>query len=193
MIHSLNKSTTITADIFGSRLTLTFSNGECLEVDTQALSDEMKQAAMLHGLKQKLVDAGAIARNTETGQSATVEDKFAAVRAVHARITSATPSWNAVKGEASSSSSNLFLRALMQMTQKNRAAIEEFLEGKSKEEKAALRKNPRVAGIMAELSAASGTGGIDTNAMLEELIPAPLDATNVQPMKSKARAPKASA
>lgn len=138
----------VSTDIFGSTLTLNFSNGKELEVDVTKLSAEIIQHATLHGLKQKLVDAAAIARNTETGQEATIEDKYAAVKTVFDRITSANGTWNAVREGEAKVAGGIFLRAMMEMTSKPKDEMQTALEALSKEQIAALKKNPRVVDIM---------------------------------------------
>ena len=170
-IVTTGKTPFITTDIFGSILTLTFSTGETLEVDVMQMSVEMQKQAMLHGMKQKLVDAAAIARNTETGQSASVQDKYDAVREVYMRIVrNLSPSWNKVKSEGTATGNSLLVRALMQMTGKNRNQIDQFLEAKTKEEKAALTSNAKVAAIIATLRAATVDTSIDTDDMLADLM-----------------------
>lgn len=168
-ITTTGKKADISTDIFGKTLTINFSNGKSLEIDVGNLSADIVLQATLHGLKQKLVDAAAIARNTDTGKSATLADKFAAVAEVHARLTSATPSWNKVRSEGSGNGNSLLVRALMTMGNKTKAQIDAFLETKSKEEKAALRANPKVAAIIAELQAANVDESINTDDMLAEL------------------------
>jgi hypothetical protein len=163
----------ITADIFGDTLTLTFSDGRVLILDATTLTHEIKQAAMLHGLKQKLVDGAAIARNPETGRSATLEDKFNAVKEIYDRITDpAAPAWN--KGRASGEGdggNTLLLRALCKMSGKSPAVMAAALENKTKEEKKALRANPKVAAIIAEIQAERlAQQGIDGEALLDELL-----------------------
>ena len=69
------RNATISATINGTTLALTFANGETLTMRGDALNGDVQQYAMMHGLKQKLVDAAAISRNPETGRAATVEDK----------------------------------------------------------------------------------------------------------------------
>lgn len=166
------KRPAISAEVIGEELVIEFGNGESLRVNPNDLTMEINHAATLHGLKQKLVDAAAIARNTDTGMSATLADKIAAVREVFERITHPTAAtWNKVReaGTGNGGGNGLLLRALMQLTGKTKAAIEEFLEEKSKEEKAALRSNPKVAAIIAELQRAK-SDDIDTDELLEELM-----------------------
>jgi hypothetical protein len=163
----------ITADIFGNTLTLTFSDGRVLALDAATLSDEIKQAAMMHGLKQKLVDGAAIARNPETGRSATLDDKFNAVLEIYSRITDMTaPAWNKGRMAGEGDGGNtLLLRALCKMSGKSPAVMAAALENKTKAEKAALRTNPKVAAIIAELQAERlAQQGIDGAALLDELL-----------------------
>jgi hypothetical protein len=160
----------ISADVEDGVLKLTFGTGEVLTVDPLNLSEAIMQQAVLHGLKQKLVDAAAIARDQDTGLSATPAEKIAAVREVYDRITAPDGTWNKVReaGAGTGSGSGLLRRALMQMTGKTGEVIDTFLEGKSKDEKAALRSDPRVAATIAELQRAK-MGDIDTESYLKEL------------------------
>lgn len=166
------KRNAMSVDIFGTTVTVTFSNGKDLAIDCSTLTPEIQRMAMLHGIKQKLVDAGAIARNTDTGLSASIDDKHAAVAEVHARLTGTNPTWNKERGnggEKVTKSKDLLPVALMQMTGKDRAYVDQFLSAKTKAEREALKKNPRVLAIIAELQAASGTNGVDTDSLLGEL------------------------
>jgi hypothetical protein len=165
------KRAAITADIFGTTLTVTFANGKDLSVDVLNLSPEIQRAAMLHGIKQKLVDAAAIARNTETGASATIDDKYSAVKSVFDRVTAPNGTWNKEREAVASNASGntLLVRALMRMTGKDKDYVDDFLSAKTKEQRAALKKNPRVLAIIAELQAASAPGDIDTDELLGEL------------------------
>jgi hypothetical protein len=170
-----SKKSTIMADVFLPKmtLTLTFINGKEIVVDANALSEEIRNQALLHGLKQKLVDAAAISRNLDTGASASVDDKYNAVRKIADRLMKDGAKWN--EGRASTDApatagvNNILLRALMQMTGRDLAYTKAFLEGKTKEQRASLRKNPRVMAIMAELSAATVVNGVNTDDLLTEL------------------------
>ena len=168
---STPKRAAMSVDIFNTTVTVTFSNGRELAVDVSTLTPEMQQQAMLHGIKQKLVDAGALSRNTETGKPASVDDKYAAVLEVHGRLLAGV--WHkerAKKADETVASKDLLARALMQMTGKDRAYVDDYLSAKTKEQRNALKKNPRVAAIVAELSAATVSNGINTDELLGELI-----------------------
>lgn len=166
------KRNAMSVDIFGTTVTVTFSNGKDLAIDCATLLPEIQRMAMLHGIKQKLVDAGAIARNTDTGLSASIDDKYAAVAEVHARLTGENPTWNKERGnggEKPAKAKDLLVRALMQMKGASKDIIEQFLSTKTKEQVNALKKNPRVLAVMAELQADNGANGVDTDALLGEL------------------------
>lgn len=163
------RNTAITAAINGNTLTLTFANGETLTMRADALNADVQQYAMMHGLKQKLVDAAAISRNPETGRAATVEDKYQAVKAVYDRLLGGQ--WNATR-EGGGNAGGLLLQALCRMFAGRKTAedIKAFLAEKTDAEKTALRKNPRVAAIIEEIRAEQGkVANIDTDELLGEL------------------------
>ena len=164
-------STTI-ADNFGS-LTLSCVNGEAVTLHVSQLTPEIGAAALLHGLKQKLVDAAAISRNPDTGKPATPDDKWAAVMEVFERITSAGGTWNKTREGGSGGSGGLLFRALVRLyPAKTQDQLREYLDGKTDKDKAALRANPKVAAVIEQIKAenakASGAG-VDSDELLDEL------------------------
>jgi len=168
------KNSTISADLFVPKmtLTLTFSGGQEIIIDANKLRPEIRDMAILHGLKQKLVDAAAISRNVENGQPASVADKYAAVKKVADRLMSPDGQWNEGRGAAGEStpkSNDILVRALIVMTGRDEAYVKDFLSAKTKEQRAALKKNPRVVAIIAELTAATVSNGVNTDELLGEL------------------------
>lgn len=160
---------TLRDDTVSGVMDLFFNNGVTLTLDTLALSPEMRQQAMMHGLKQKLVDAAAISRNPETGRAATVEDKYQAVKTVYDRLLAGQ--WNATR-EGGGNAGGLLLQALCRMYagRKTPDELKAFLADKSDAEKTALRKNPRVAQIIEDIRAEQGkAANIDTDELLGEL------------------------
>lgn len=158
----------ITADVDAQgTLILTFSDGRELSMHPATLAPSIIEAATLHGLKQKLVDAAAIARNPDTGRSATIADKYDAVKEVFDRITQPNGTWNKIRGDGTGNTSGLLVRAIMQLKNLSREKVEAFLGTKSKEEKAELTKNPKIAAIIVTLRAVNPA--IDTDAMLDDL------------------------
>lgn len=169
MNDQAKRNATITATIDNNALTLMFANGETLIMRGDALNTDVQQYAMMHGLKQKLVDAAAISRNPETGRAATVEDKYQAVKTVFDRLLSGQ--WNAIR-EGGGATGGLLLQALVRMYagRKTPDELRAFLADKTDAEKTALRKNPRVAQIIEDIRAETGkAASIDTDGLLGEL------------------------
>lgn len=149
---------------------LSFDNGGVLQITRDQLVGALEAEALMHGLKQKLVDAAAISRNPDTGRSATTEDKYNAVREVYDRLLSGQ--WNKQReGGTGGSSGGLLFRALTRLySAKTPEQIREFLDGKTDAEKATLRKLPAIAAIIEQLKAESvKTNGIDGAALLAGL------------------------
>ena len=65
----------ITAEITQDLLVFRFAGGESLRLDAALLSDEIKLAALMHGLKQKIGDAAAIKCDPVTGKPADLATK----------------------------------------------------------------------------------------------------------------------
>jgi hypothetical protein len=174
MATTVTKKSAISTDVFMPKLTLTltFSNGKDIVVNANELRQDIRDMALMAGLKAKLIDAAAMSRNPENGASASVDDKFNAVKRVADRLLSAEGQWNegrSASGEATTGANNILLRAIMRMTGKDETYCRDFLSAKTKEQRAALRKNPRVLAIIAELQAATVVGGINTDSLLAEL------------------------
>lgn len=168
-MNDTKRNATITATIINNTLALTFANGETLTMRGDALTSDVQQYALMHGLKQKLVDAAAISRNPETGRPATVEDKYQAVKTVYDRLLAGA--WNATR-EGGGATGGLLLQALVRMYagRKTPDELRAFLADKTDAEKTALRKNPRVAQIIEEIRAETGkAASIDTDGLLGEL------------------------
>lgn len=146
----------VSTDVFGSTITVNFSTGEELSVDVATLAPNIIRDAVLIAVKNKLIDAAAIPRDKETGRTADVSDKYRAVHAVFTRITDPiNPQWNAIKAKSEAAAgSNLLIRALMQMSGKTKQAVESQLESMTKEQRAVLKKNSKVAKIILELQLA---------------------------------------
>lgn len=146
---------------------ITFADGG-VDIVTDHELQPVARACMWHGAKQKLVDATAIGRNPETGRSATVADKRAALVAVRDNLIAGE--W--FKQRDGAPSGGLLLRALCMVYEgrKIREELVEYLSGKSLAEQAALRKVPKIADAITEIRAASAkAGGIDGEELLGEL------------------------
>lgn len=160
---------TINSKTTDPSLKLEFAHGEELTLRVSDLSPEIARYALLHGLKQKLVDAAAISRNPETGQPASIDDKFKAVSLVLNRLVK-EQQWNAPR-EGGGGGGILF-RALVELYEGRRTPdeIKEFLGSKSDAEKTALRRNSKVAAIIERIRVETGkAANIDTDELLSEL------------------------
>lgn len=151
-------------------LILEFRHGETLRLHPETLSPEIQRAALLHGLKQKLVDAAAISRDTATGRAATIVTKFDAVREVFDRITGAggeSPSWNKPRAGGAGGQGGLLARAIARYKNVEVSAAKSYLDRLTDAQKQALRVDPRIATIINELRMESAKpAGIDTDALL---------------------------
>lgn len=147
-------------------MTLTFSNGKTLSLRAHQLSESIGAQALWHGLKQKLVDAAAIGRDPDTGRSATIDDKYNAVREVYDRLLAGE--WNKTR-EGGAATGGVMLRALMLVyPSKTKDQLAEYLKGKSAAEKAALKLVPKIASAIDTIMATK-VADVDTDALLDEL------------------------
>ena len=150
-------------------LVLTFRHGEVLRLHPETLNPEIQRAAMLHGLKQKLVDAAAISRDTTTGRAATIATKYEAVREIFDRITGASgwPAWNKPRAGGGGGQGGLLARAIARYKSVPVEAAKSYLDRLTDAQKQALRVDPRIATIINQLRAESAKpAGIDTDALL---------------------------
>lgn len=128
-----------------------------LRVPVDTLAMHIKETAVIHGLKQKIVDAAALSRDPETGRSATPEQKYRAMEEVVARITDPeAPSWNARAGEGSGGEGGLLVRAIMRMSGKDRETVAREVQNWDKKQQAAVRALPDVAAVIAKIKEEDG-------------------------------------
>lgn len=146
-------------------LAIVFRHGETLTLEFAMLKENIQRQALMHGLKQKLVDAAAISRNPETGRTATIEDKFAAVQEVYDRLLAGE--WNK-RREGGGNAGGLLLQALVRLyPEKDADTLRAYVDKLSRSEQAALRANSRIAPVIAEIQAERG--GVDSDDLLAEL------------------------
>lgn len=164
--NDTKRTPAVTAEITGTRLVFTGDNGRELAVSVDQLDDNIRVQAMMHGLKQKIGDAAAISRNPDTGRSATTDDKFDAMSEVLNRLLSGQ--WNKTREGGDGGAGGLLFRALCKVkADKTPAEVRAYLEARTKEEQAALRKVPAIAAAIEEIRAAQAKdGGIDGEALL---------------------------
>lgn len=166
------KPRAIAATISREVLTITTEAG-VLTIDADRLSESIRDAAMMHGLKQKICDAAAISRNPDTGRSASIRDKFDAMQEVCDRLVAGN--WNKPADGSSGPKGGLLFAALCRRSpEKNPEALRVWLEGFDDTQKAALRANPKIATIIAEIKAERDAAkvdgsGIDSDELLDGL------------------------
>lgn len=167
--ETTKRTPAVTAEINGVELVFTGDNGRELRVNAVELSPTICNMAMMHGLKQKIGDAGAISRNPDTGRSATTDDKFDAMAEVLIRLLAG--SWNKTReGGDGTGAGGLLFKALCRVkSDKTPAEVKAYLDGRSKEEQAALRKVPVIAAAIDAIRAESAkAAGIDGEALLAD-------------------------
>jgi hypothetical protein len=150
-------------------LVVTFGDGSCVVVNREAMPAAICEQAMWHGFKQKLIDAAAIPRNTETGRSATLAEKIAAVREVFDRLLAGE--WNKVReGGGGTSDQALLVDALCRL-QPNavRGDVMAKVKAMTVEERNALMVHKKVANII-DVIRAERAKGADGDAILAGLI-----------------------
>ena len=153
----------------GEGLQFTFGTGTEAVLLTSMLSAEVLQQATLHGLRQKVQDAAAIARNPDTGRSATFEDKEQAAMEVFNRLVAGH--WNKPAGEAREDGGGMLLRALQELQPKaSMESLRAKIAGWTKEEKAAVRLNPKVKTILDRMALEKpAVAAIDSDGLLAGL------------------------
>jgi hypothetical protein len=163
----MEKKPAISATIEDGILTITSSHGDTLTVHPDRLAAHIREQAILHGLKAKLIDAAAIPRNPDTGRSVSIEDKWDAITEVYDRITAPDGSWNKHAGGGGGAvTGGLLIRALMQLSGKPRDVVTAQVARWDKKQQAAMRAEPRVAAIIAKLQAPV----MDVSSMLDGLL-----------------------
>ena len=154
----------------GGTLILEFRHGERITLRPDDLTPEIQRAAMLHGLKQKLVDAAAISRDTATGRAATIQTKYDAVREIFDRITGENPSWNKPRAGGAGGQGGLLARAIARYKNVALEQAKAYLDRLTDAQKQALRVDHRIAAIINELRLETAKpAGIDTDALLSGL------------------------
>lgn len=143
-------------------LTWKFKNGAIVELDTKntAVLDEH---ARVHGYKQKLGDAMALARNPETGASATIDDKIAEMLRIRDQLY--TGNWNRPAG-AARETGGLLAMAMSELKNMDLATAKEKLAAMTPDKRAALQLADKVVAKIAEIKRRKAPG-VDANMELD--------------------------
>lgn len=162
------KSVVSVAERGWAKTVFKFADGTTLTLTPKDLKREVMEAAAVHGLVQKVVDAAAMSRDPDTGQPATVAEKLAACREVFERLVAGGP-WNV---RASGPRGVLFL-ALCEFFagKKTPDEVRAWLATKKPADREALKRNPKIKPIVARLEseAVSDEAIAASDEMLDEL------------------------
>lgn len=139
-----------------------------LRLDLMKVAQTNQQRAMLHGFVQRIQDAAAISRSTDTGKPATPQEKYDAMAALVEHYNSGSEDW-ALRREAGTREGGLLQRCLEQLyPQKGKERIAEYIKGLSAGDRTALLASPKVAEVAMKLRA-EATKHIDTEELLAGL------------------------
>ncbi len=146
----------------GTVLTLKFSHGRTIRLDVDNLPASVRERALVWGIREKLTNAAAMSKNTDTGKPAPISEKFAAVERVAEQLRT---TWN-TRAEAGP---NILLLALCAANpSKTREVLAGWLAKRSKAECLALQNDatlkPHIEALQKEAAMAVNSG-----ALLDEL------------------------
>jgi len=146
-------------------------------LDMGKLHSDVLQRAAFHGMKQRIADAAAIARDQSTGQSASPTDKYAAMKALADHYMTGTAEWSR-RGEGGGGAKSITIEAIARVQgvdyataedAVNRLAMRKFDNDRA----AALRelsKSPKVQSAIAAIRAERiPKSDINADALLTEL------------------------
>lgn len=152
---------------------------EPMVVRADGLAPAVAHEALMHGLRQKLIDAAALERDSTTGRPASAEDKYNAIRVVFDRITDEhDPQWNGRAEGDGTSGAGLLVRAVMEACGMDVEQAKGAVDGWDKKTQNAMRADATIAPIIKRLKdeqdarkSKEAAKSIDTGALLAKLLP----------------------
>lgn len=149
-------------------------------LDMGKVSSANKVYAAFHGIKQRLVDAAALSRDTKTGKAASPMEKADAIAEIVEHLESGTEKWSRVATSAGAKGGFLFEALCAFNPTETPENIRKFLEGLTAQQQSALRDDdevaPHIARIKREKAEKAGDAKPDTKALLAGLKAAPVPA-----------------
>lgn len=141
----------ITHTLLGNTLTFHVKDVGEIKMNVSELHPDITFRAMVHGLVQKVGDAAALSRDTQTGKAATPEEKFNAMKNVVDNIIEGQ--WNAkrVGGSRTSTDTELLIRAIVEYKGLDAEAVTERVKGLGLKDRKALMAAPGIREIIARL------------------------------------------
>jgi len=91
--QKVKSNSVITVTQLDGKLVFTVLNAGTLTFDPDAASAENRARAMMHGFKQRISDGAAIPRDTDTGASATPQEKMEAMQRLASHYESGATEW----------------------------------------------------------------------------------------------------
>lgn len=146
---------------------------EPLVLDTTKINQVNRDRAVMHGFKQRIQDAAAISRDTETGQPASPAEKYEAMKVLVDHYNSGTPEWNIARAAGSPrETGGMLLEALAQLNpKKTRDELQTFIKGLNKTERDAVSTSKKVAPVIEAIRAKRAKAtGIDGDALLDAIL-----------------------
>jgi len=161
----LLKTAAISEDNFDVTITLDFVNGETRQLSLAANKPLFAKFAA-HGMLQKLGD--------EVAGLDDVEDMVIAEEELIARLEGGEWGAERARGESNAMAGlSVLAKALVQVSGKTAEAVKSFLKSKTNTEKLALRDNPTLKPVIAELESKKKQkpkdNGVNTEDLLSEL------------------------
>jgi hypothetical protein len=161
----IKSNSVITHEIVDNELVFTVVGAGKLTFQPQAVSETNRHRAELHGWIQRISDAAAISRDPETGKPATALEKYEAMKALVDHYETGTSEWSRVRVGGGEVKGQLFKALCVIYPAKTPDDIRAWLDGKSKDEKKALRQSKKVRDAIASFT--DGSEGDDILAELE--------------------------
>ncbi len=166
----------ITHAMEGDVITFKVKNAGEVGLDMTKLHEEIVKRAAVHGMIQRISDAAAISRDSETGASATPKEKLAAMSALIEHYMSGTEEWRRT-GTGEGGGKSLTIEAIAQVKGVTYEVAEQYVAdfaGKKGEEVkkvlAKLRNSAAVRAAMDEIrSKRQGAPKADADEMLDEI------------------------
>jgi hypothetical protein len=150
MVNIMAKQSIATTDLVKGKLVLTFANGGKVECDPSALSAEIKDQLVLHGLTQKLRDSFAGAKGDANYAQAQAEGVWEALIAGE---------WNRRGGGAFGG--NLLAEAVARLKEIEVSEARERLAGLTDDQREALKKSPSVKKMILTIKAERANAAAD--------------------------------
>ena len=167
------------ADLFDRTIMFVVEGAGDFQISLNALSAELRQKALIHGLVQKVSDAAAMPKaDLPADPVEAAKVKFEAMKAVADRLIEGD--WSKRSGDGSGPVARLIYRAFEQWVMEKAAKAKKTItaeqiratyDAKSRAEQLALRSVPEIAEIIEQLKAERGATAskVDTSALLDEL------------------------